>query len=257
MEIKEVFNVFFSPSGTTKKITSAVSSVISDAVSAIDLINLPLTEKNKFSDNDVLVVGVPVFAGRVPKPAAELLAKLHGSNTPAIAIVVFGNRAYDDALLELSDLLHNQGFSVIGAVAFVAEHSIFKQVACGRPDDKDFSKIVEFASICSKKLETFSNSSEKLSIPGRHPYLVPPKIPLVPKGNSTCIDCGLCATLCPTGAINSAFPRKTNKDKCISCTACIAACPTGARAFRGPVFFIAGKSFSKKCSNRLEPEWFL
>jgi len=256
MDFNRVYNAYFSPSGSTKKITSAVASVISDTITSIDFLNGPKTELSGIDKNDVLIIGMPVFAGRIPQVCVPYIKNLKGTNTPAVALVVYVNRAYGDALLELCDLLDEQGFRVIGAGAFVAEHSLFKQVAHGRPDNEDFSQIIRFASVCSQKLEEFEGFSEQLSIKGSRPYSPPRKISIGPKTVSKCSDCGVCAKLCPVGAIDYRDPFKTDIDKCISCTACIAACPIGARSFRGFKYNTAEKVFIKKCSSRIEPEWF-
>lgn len=256
MDFIRVFNAYFSPSGTTKKIASSISSVISDTVTAVDFLLSPPAETLSFGENDVLVIGMPVFSGRIPQVCVPYIKNLNGNGSPAIAVVVYGNRAYDDSLLELCDLLENQNFRVIGAAAFIGQHSFFNDVAAGRPDNSDFSKIIQFASVCSQKLESFEGFSGHLNIKGNHPYKPAAYPHIRPKVSSNCTKCGLCAGICPVGAIDIKNIRKTDKNKCISCTACIAVCPSGARAFKGFPFKIANKVFIKKFSARLEPEWF-
>ena len=255
MDYHNVYNAYFSPSGTTKKITSSVASVISDKITAIDFLCKPIDSLH-FENDDLLIIGLPVFSGRVPQNCIPYIKSLQGNGTPAIIIVVYGNRDYEDALIELYDLIHAQNFCVIGAAAFVAEHSLFHQVAQGRPDNNDFSKIIQFATICSEKLESFEGYNEQLRIEGNRPYKSRKIFDMHPKTLSNCNSCGICADICPTGAIDSKNTLKTAKDKCISCTACVSACPIGARSFKGFRFNVSNRAFIKKYSDRIESEWF-
>ena len=65
------------------------------------------------------------------------------------------------------------------------------------------------------------------------PAIIPIRRPagggLVPKAESGCTGCGLCATKCPAGAIDPADPRQTDPQKCISCMRCVSICPDSAR----------------------------
>lgn len=184
-----------------------------------------------------------------------MLGQFKGANTPAVAVVVYGNREYDDALLELTEILKAQGFIVVAAAAFVAQHSIFPAVAQGRPDQKDRELIKAFGARCKIAFAEFSGD-ENITVKGTSPYCKAAAIPIRSSGDSSCTACGTCVKICPTGAIAGENPRKTDKSRCISCTACIAACPQNARNFRGPLYAIAGKDFSKKNSVRKEPEVF-
>ncbi|MEG2262701.1 MAG: 4Fe-4S binding protein [Raoultibacter sp.] len=247
--------VYFSASGTTKKIATAVAASLGKEVVEHDLLRHPQVTPVVFEAGESAVFAMPVFAGRIPAVCVDMLKQFKGSNTPVIALVVYGNRDYDDALLELSDLLTEQGFVVVAAAAFIAQHSIFPQVAQGRPDADDQQKITLFGEACSKALACFSGA-EKVIVKGQSPYRDPAPIPLTPSGNAHCDECGTCVALCPTKAISVDEPRKTNKNLCITCTACIAACPQNARSFGGPVYAVAGKSFVKKNAERKEPEFF-
>lgn len=256
MDCNRIYNAYFSPSGTTKKISRAVSSVLSENITSLDFLASPPTQPVEIPKDAPLVIAMPVFAGRIPPICVSYIKALKGQGTPAVAIVVYGNRAYGSALLELCDLISAQGFLVIGAAAFVAQHSVIQNVAYGRPDNADFGKLIEFACQCSSKLDAFAGFSAKLDVPGKRPYNPYTALALVPKADKKCNGCGACAKLCPAGAIDLNKPLRTDKNKCICCTACIAVCPVGARAFRGFVFKVAGKAFARKCVSRMEPEWF-
>lgn len=254
---KRVACVSFSPSGTTKTITERIAGAFSGARENYSLLHFS-GKKLQLSRKDVLVVGFPVFSGRLPSPAKELLEHISGEGTPAVAVVVYGNREYEDALLELKDLLEQKGFLTIGAGAFIARHSIFPQVAKDRPDQEDWTKIGQFAGQCAQKItDSEDQPLSSVSVKGNTPYREIAPVPLKPSGNKNCTACGACAAICPVHAISAESPRKTDHALCISCTACIEVCPRKARGFRGPAYPIAAKMFEKKCSARKEPETFI
>lgn len=248
----------FSPAGTTKKITDRIVSQISREKDCYHLVKEPIKKSIICENKNVIVVGMPVYVGRIPEICIPSLKNLKGDHTPAIAVVVYGNREYEDALIELCDLLKAQGFLVVGAAAFVAQHSIFPNVAKGRPDRGDYEKIDLFAHMCMEKLQKFSvDTYRPLTVKGNRPYRPSSEVELKPEGNKLCNLCGNCVYVCPTHAINRDNPKITDKKKCISCTACMQVCPTGARKFRGPAYQMLQMMFSKKCAQRKEPEWFL
>ena len=251
---KTVTSIFFSPSGTTAICANQIANTISANVKTIDLLKNKITEELLFTENDILVVAMPVYAGRIPGVCAKMLQHLKGNNTPAIAAAVYGNRHYDDALLELSTLLIQNGFVLAGAATLVAQHSIFPQVANGRPDASDLDKIKNFAVQCAATIE--NNVFPPLKVPGNTPYreATPVKLPI--PVSAKCNNCGACASICPMQAISKENPRETDIDKCISCTACIHICPQQARKYRGLKYFLGSKVFKKKCTVRREPEFF-
>ena len=198
---------------------------------------------------------MPVFAGRIPAICAQQLKNLKGQGTPAIVAVVFGNRAYEDALLELTDLLRENGFLPIGGCAMVARHSIFPAVAKGRPDEQDTQRLQAFTETCKGLVEK-GEWKETLNVPGNHPYREAGGLPLRPSGDKKCIDCGICVGVCPVQAIPADNPRITEKDKCIVCTACIYHCPQNARGFHGLPYIAAEMAFKKKCAEPQAAEFF-
>ncbi len=255
--MKSVNLVYFSASGTTKSVISTLyESLGYDEKVEYDLLRQPPKQVVSIAADDPAVFAVPVYAGRIPALCADMLKQFKGTNTPAVAIVVYGNRDYNDALLELTDILKANGFVIVAAAALVAQHSIFPIVAEGRPDKKDKEIIRAFGAKCNK---AFSELTEKesITVKGNAPYCKATEIPIKPSGSSKCNACGTCVKVCPTHAIAAENPRKTDKSRCISCTACIAVCPKNARKFRGPLYAIAGKSFSKKNMARKEPDVFI
>ena len=253
----KIWCIYFSPSGTTKVVMERIAAKMDGEKHTWDLLREPDVTPKTLQPEDVLLVGVPVFSGRIPTPCIPMLQSLNGAQTPAIAVAVYGNRDYDDALLELKNMLEEQAFLVIGAAAVVAQHSIFTKVAAGRPDAEDLEKLDLFSAECIERLQSGRMNWKELQVKGNKPYREISNVPMKPSADTTCTSCGLCARLCPVHAIDPANPRKTDQTRCISCTACIAACPQGARHFPKLMFVPASVAFEKKCAIRREPEWFL
>lgn len=216
----------FSPTGGTKKVLKLLGENFGD-IREIDFSDFQKEyEKMEFSPNDLCIVAVPSFGGRVPKTAAERLSKMKGNNTPAVLVCVYGNRAYEDTLLELSDTLKEAGFDPRAAVAAVAEHSIMHQFAKGRPDKEDEAELKEFAEKIKKSLA--EDSGKELSLPGNRPYK-PLGGAMKPQVTEACTQCGICAKVCPVLAISVDNPRETDENTCISCMRCVSVCPNEGR----------------------------
>ena len=137
--------VYYSPTGTSKRVAMAFAEGLDKAGASF-----PGTRQTDlttdFSEDPVplgdslVVAAAPVYGGRLAETAAKRFSRLKGSGTPAVAIVLYGNRDYEDALAELQDLLEDAGFKVVAAAAFIGEHSYSRPampVAEGRPDSAD------------------------------------------------------------------------------------------------------------------------
>ena len=252
--MSNVTKIYFSPSGTTKQVVEQISGNIGQDGEAYDLLNF--NSDKEFTSDDIAIVGMPVFAGRIPKTARSRLAKLKGDNTPAIAVVNYGNAHVTDALLELVDLLKENNFNVIAAASTVSHHSIFNGVAVGRPDASDIEKINEFAEKCKEKIETGESLASE--IPGNRPYVDYKQLPFVVSSDETlCSFCYDCVSICPEKAIPDDDPIDTDLDLCSRCAACISICPEDARSFTGEAFEKKKPIFEKVNSERKEPEFFL
>ncbi len=226
MEIVKMNKIYFSPTGGTKKVVDIVSKTWDLPTQEID-ISLDIDEY-KFSSDELCIIAVPSFGGRVPSIALERLSKLKANHTPAIFIVTFGNRAIDDTLLELLDETQKYGFVTVGAIEAVCQHSIMAVYGTGRPDEKDKKELEEYANTLKRYIKTHDTFS-KIYVPGNKPYKEYKGLPLKPITNDQCKQCGMCAKLCPVHAISIEHPQITNNEKCISCMRCIHICPRHAR----------------------------
>ena len=261
MLIEKVMNICFSPTGSTEKISDVFTQKFSLPCEKCDLTLLNGSWKNLSLDSKSLaVISVPVYGGRVPFPAAERILKIKAQNTPAVLLVVYGNRAYDDALLELYDLTSKAGFKVVAAAAFVAEHSLMHSLAAGRPDQSDRQKEEDFAQRVEEKLK-YALDEIVLSpsiLKGNFPYVSYSGIALKPKcDEKVCVKCGICSKLCPVGAISVEKPFVTNYDVCFSCMRCLKVCPHQARFLDREMLAAKEKIFYEKFSERKEPEIFI
>lgn len=252
--MSDIKKIFFSPSNTTKKVVEQIASNFDGKKETYDLLNFNQTKE--FDPDDVVIVGMPVFAGRIPKSGRDRLAKLKGNNAKAIAIANYGNAHVTDALLELVDLLKENSFEVIAAATTISHHSIFDGVAVGRPDSSDIEKINEFSQKCIEKLE--SGESLTSEIPGNRPYVDYKQLPFIISCDETiCAFCYDCVSICPEKAIPDDDPVDTDLELCSRCTACINICPEDARMFTGEAFESKKPAFESANSQRKEPEFFL
>lgn len=250
--MSKTVQIHFSPTQTTAGIINRIAEAFpeSEQISLMRDIDPVVCEKT-----DTAIVGMPVFAGRIPAIAKQRLMKIKGKQTPAVVVVVYGNRAYEDALLELKNTLEQNGFVVAAAGAFIARHSLFPAAAAGRPDQNDLKIIDDFAIRCAEKIK--SGIFPPLAVPGNFPYKEVSPIPLFPAANESCILCAKCAEVCPAGAIKREDLRKTDTAACISCAACVHVCPAGARRFQGEMYERAGQMILPKCAAYLKPEIFV
>jgi ferredoxin len=295
VNIDSVKLVTFSPTGNSKKVAEAIAKGIQAPIEYVDLTSPSArTQQFKEFNDELAIISVPVYGGRVPTEAAYRIRRITGkkqpygakraNKIPAVIVVTYGNRAYEDALRELSDVVSEVGFKPIAAAAFIGEHSWSvpeKPTAHGRPDTEDLAEAEAFGKKIKEKCERVDDidSLSAVMTPGTHPYS------LSLRGNLTwydfgratpytdeelCSKCGTCVEVCPTAAVtiknvvSNPSPMagfcaplvSTDDNSCIWCCACVRNCPTGARKMR-PRLLRAQESLSKNYPERRELETYL
>lgn len=241
MKQKNLSLIYFSPTGNTKKVVEALGAGLGKVANVHDLTLLEgRTAALTFGSNDVVVLGVPVYAGRIPELMENWMEKLKGEGTLAVPVVVYGNRDYEDALIELRDLMTARGFQCVAGGAFVGEHSYTELVGTGRPDVEDLDGAKAFGrkaagyinSVISSGDQVNTSANFTLNLSGNLPYkerkAAPPMAPVT---SEACTSCGICASFCPTSAIDFQDFSKIDPEKCLRCCSCIRKCPVEAKRF--------------------------
>lgn len=277
MKPETIHTVVFSPTGTSKKIASAVARGIASAAGAAPAEAAPLKTIDRthtagqpvtLPADTVAVIAAPVYGGHVAPTAVKRLETLRGEGTPAVVLAVYGNRAFEKAAAELAQLAVRQGFVPVAAAAFVGEHSYSTPetpVAAGRPDAQDLAEAAAFGAAVRKKLDAGDLTPvDAARLKDVRTPLLPmlrfirfvlnyrrrqKKSPVVylPAGNADlCTHCGRCAAVCPTQAIARGDEVHTDPARCIRCCACVKGCPVGARSFHTPFAAALARSFTRR-----------
>lgn len=271
MEIKKVWAMYFSPTGGTKK---AVTTVAADVAARLqvpmeELSFTPVDAREKvytFCETDLVFCGTPVIAGRVPNVLLPFLKTIVGGNAYAVPIVSFGNRNFDDALIELRNLLEEDGLRSVAGGAFVSEHSFSTTLAGGRPDDQDYAAMHDFAQKIAQKLNSDWVYTQPAYVKGEtpiRPYFKPQDRhgehidirKVKPKTKEDCCGCGICAQVCPMGSIDKETFACTGI--CIKCCACIKACPTQSKYFDDAGYIYHKEELEEMYARRADPEYFV
>jgi ferredoxin len=277
--------IYFSPTNTTKKVLQGIAQGIkAAAVAHLDLTppgcalacSTPESKSRALPPihNELAIIGAPVYSGRIPGEAAYRLRRLKAHNTPAVIVVVYGNRAYEDALLELRELATEIGCTPIAGGAFIGEHSFSIEanphapaglpplpIARGRPDVQDLEKAKKFGAMVESKVTAIKSldTLPLLDVPGNIPYRERHDFTGIAPVTyeDLCTKCEECAALCPTAAITVADTVLTEPDACIQCCACIKGCPTGARVMEDPHVKKIAVWLYENYRERKEPEIYL
>ena len=275
MTANEVHLIYFSPTHTSKQVGEAIVR----GTGITNVINTNLTQQATqdlvIAESALAIIVVPVYGGRVAPLAMDRLASVRGSNTPAVIVVVYGNRAYEKSLMELDYWAIQQGFKVIAGATFVGEHSYSTQqnpIAAGRPDADDLQFAETFGAKIRTKIEAAADMDKLYAVDvnriqrPRQAFFplfrflrkvvklrksgVPmPRIPAV--DTELCNHCGYCMKHCPAGAIAKGDECSTDVEKCIRCCACVKGCPQKARTFDTPFAALLADCFKKQKENRI------
>lgn len=285
MQPSIVYVLYFSPTGTSKKVADAVAQAIAcpavnapdrnaaEPTAAIPVRTIDLTHSPApavtLPHDAVAVFAMPVYGGHVPPTASERMRGLCGEGTPAVIIAVYGNRAFEGAAAQLAAATVEQGFVPAAAAAFVGEHSYSTPatpIAAGRPDSQDLADAAAFGAAVRRKL-TAGETPAPVDV--RH--LKGPRTPLLPLlrfigfvlgyqrrqkkhpvvylprcDADRCTHCGRCAAICPTQAIARGDEEHTDPARCIRCCACVKGCPVGARSFSTPFSAVLARDFARR-----------
>lgn len=274
MKIRRVQAVYFSATGTTKKTVECIAEVIAGKLGAeYGVYDFTLPEARKepltFEPEDLVVFGTPVYAGRVPNVLLKYLETIQGNGATGIPVVLYGNRDYDDALIELRDILEKGGVHTVAAASFVGEHSFSYILAKGRPDGADLKEAGDFAAKAAEKVMTADTEiTEPVPVKGiPEPYRGyyqprdragnPVDIRKVkPLTKDTCNSCMICADVCPMGSISRDDVREF-AGICIKCGACIKKCPLQAKYYEDEGFLYHQHELEEGLKRRALPEWFV
>lgn len=270
MQLQRIRLIYFSATDTTQTTVRRIGQMLSQQLSIPvqeEDFTLPAAREQDIicTEEELAVIGVPVYAGRIPNKLLPYVSgRIHGSRTPAVPVVLFGNRAYDDALIELRDVMQGNGFRCIAGAAFVGEHSFSDTLGAGRPDEEDLLAADQFAKRVAQLISRMEILPEKpVKVKGNpelRPYYAPKNareyLKVKPVVGDTCISCGTCAALCPMGSID---PQDIKKylGPCIKCGACIKKCPQHARYFDDPVYLQHKQELETQFTRRAEVEVFL
>lgn len=264
MSIQSTGLIYFSPTHTTKKVVEGVAKGLHASTERHYDLTPPdasVLAGQEFAQ-DVAIIGAPVYAGRLPSVMTSRFRQMKGNGKSAVVVVVYGNRAYEDALIELRDIALEVGFIPVAAGAFVGEHSYStcdRPIAAGRPDADDISAAHEFGKTI-RRMPMFGadRPGKLLFVPGKSPYKEIRMLSgIAPSVNEVlCSRCGRCAFVCPTAAIAKERPTHTRQEVCIRCCACVHACPNHARALDDPRIEQTAEWLHANCSSRKEPETY-
>lgn len=252
MNYSKITGCYFSPNNSTKEVVSQIVLGISENIQTkafFDPFTLPQQREavREFSKEDIVVIGSPTYAGRLPnKILPDFRSKFIGNGATAILAVTFGHRAFDSSLSELQQVMTENGFQIISMGAFPCRHVFYEQDQSTKPHCLVQERIQRLVEESTRKIKTME---KPLALPAEiagivRPYYTPLGIEGQPvqflkakpqTNEDSCTHCGLCAKVCPMGSIdknNTSLVPGT----CIKCHACVSYCRSGAKFFDDEAF---------------------
>lgn len=240
MEFKKVNLVYFSATDVSKKYAQAMGKALGKETVEYNFTlpeNRDPAKAPAFTKDDLVILALPIYGGRVPTVCLDYVEALKGDETPCVIVGTYGNRHYDDALVEMEDLVSARGFTVVGCAAVIGRHSFSDEIAGHRPTAEDLEGAAEFI---KKVVEKDGKKLPEGTIPGGRPYKEKGGAAntLLPETSDACIGCMVCANNCPNGVISKDDPKKFAKDAsfCLKCNSCVVKCPVGAKEFTREAF---------------------
>ena len=274
MKPRKVWGVYFSGTGTTEKTVTLIAETITQKLNTdyeTFAYTLPRAREQEivFSADDLVVFGSPVYAGRVPNVLLPYLTqKVKGNGALAVPVVLFGNRNFDDGLIELRNILEADGFHTVAGAGFIGEHSFSRTLGAGRPDAEDMTLMDRFAAKVADKVTVLQELPQQpVTVRGEtpiRPYYTPRDrkgtpiniLKVKPKTDpQKCNGCGWCAAHCPMGSISLEDPSQVT-GICIKCCACVKGCPTGAKYYDDEGYLYHQHELEEGYARRAEPELF-
>ncbi len=253
--------IYFSPTKTTKRILESIAEGFgSTNHQHLDVSYSDVSKNEAFSEDEICVIGSPVYAGRLPSTFLSRISHIKGNGRYAVIVVVYGNRDFEDALVELFDFAIEHGFKPIAVGAFIGEHSYSTSkfpLSQGRPDSADITKAIDFGGRVLTKVSSGNNDMVLMgaSIPGNRPYKPINRIKNVAPVTDLelCTKCKSCVPVCPVHAISASNTTIVNDNECIRCCACIKECPVSAKSMVDERVVLIINKLSTNCITRKEP----
>ena len=261
--------IYFSATGTSKKIALAISQSIATEF-VVEDITFQSLQNTSYATDDLLCIAVPVYGGGVAPVALKRLDAIRGNNTPAVVVVVYGNRNFERAAVQMSDFLAERGFVTIAVAAFVGEHSYSTEqspIAVGRPMVEDINDANCFGELVKQKLTKGLESVDVATlqcpdsgeenvkafvefVKGYQAEQAKNPVKLLPiTDENRCVMCGVCVDVCPMEAIDREDVSVVDPTLCIKCCACVKECPKEAKSLNSPFAPMLSKYFSQSKPN--------
>lgn len=267
----------FSPTGTSAKVVRGIVTGICE-ITSFPFTHSDLTfdtaNSDIFAPDDVVILSAPVYGGKIAPILKQRLNDVKGNGAKCILVAVYGNRAFEHALVDLAEFMTDHGFCVCGGAAFIGEHSYSTAdtpIAQGRPDMQDIDDALDFGREIGRRLLSGNLKAVDLSTLADEPSSPDsltnfrnfvlnyqqrrseaPRNYLPEVDMDKCDDCGRCAVVCPTAAI-SVDCHGVDAARCIKCCACVKYCPQQARSLYTPFAAILSENFSIRKS----PRWIV